>query len=389
MDESLLQPENAATFTPPPVAVAPVDFWQSFHLFASRFDESGFTHWYIYIAGSYALFFIPYPLQVAHLIQLFTPREMAFYSENPWLNLIIGIAVVLIVLSFNLWRSSIRETFERLGTKRRIHLKSEHGDFNKEYRAFLDEYQADLLSAKRYIFITLLMVICLLLFWVLLMPYVSFSARLSPLLLFVTPGALFLGYFVGVSSWIMIVSGNRLRALTLTFTLNIEPTHPDNCGGLRFLGNFCLYMALPILAGVTFFALYGIGGAFLPALIHDQQTVRIGAGLGLMALDVPLAIFSFFFPLWYIHREMVKCKEAYEDIFGDYLSRLEKNLWAALTQQHLKEAKALNKEIQIARVLNPDIQGYPSWPFDRRILLIYLLPQALPILSILLPLFIR
>jgi hypothetical protein len=387
MDESLQQPENAATFTSPPVRA--VDFWQSFRLFASRIDESGFTHWYVYIVGSYILFFIPFLLQNSNLIKLFTPQEMAFYKENLWLNLIIGIAVVLIVLSFNLWRSIIQQTFERLGTKQRICLKNEHGDLDQEYRAFLDEYQADLLSTRRYFLTALLMVACVILVWALLIPYVSFSAQLSPLLLFVTPGALVLGYFVGISSWIMIMSGIRLRALTLKFTLNIEPTHPDNCGGLRFLGNFCLGMALPILAGVTFFGLYGIGGAIFPALIHDRQAAKIEAILGLIMFDAPLAFFSFFFPLWCIHQEMAECKEAYEDIFGDYLSQLEKKLWAALKQKRLVEAKDIKEEIEIAQVINPDIQGYPSWPFDRRIFLIYLLPQALPILGILLPLFIH
>jgi len=86
---------------------------------------------------------------------------------------------------------------------------------------------------------------------------------------------------------------------------------------------------------------------------------------------------------------MVERKEAYEDIFGDYLSQLEKKLWAALRQKNLEDAKALKEEIEVAQVINPDIQGYPSWPFDRRILLIYLLPQALPILGILLPLFLH
>ncbi len=386
MDESLLQPKNAVTLTSPSVAQA--EFWQSFHMFASSFDESGFKYWYVYIPGSYVLFFIPYVLQASGVAQLFTQRELAFYNENPWLNLIIGIAVVLIVLTFNLWRSSIRETFEKLGTKQRICLKDEHGDLDKEYRAFLDEYQADLLSSRRYVAIVILMSVCLLLFWVLLLPYVSFSAQLSFLLFFVAPGALFLGYFVGVSFWIMIVSGNRLMALNLKFTLNIEASHPDNCGGLRFLGNFCFRMALPILVGVTFFALYGIGGAIAPALIHAPQTVRIGAGLGLIALDVPLAIFSFFFPLWYIHREMTMRKEAYEDTFGDYLTQLEKKLWAALTQNHLEEAKVLKEKIEIAEVIDPG-KGYPSWPFDRRILVIYLLPQLLPLLSLLLPLFIH
>lgn len=385
MNDSLLQPENAAAFTSP--SVAPGDFWQSFHVFASRFDESGFIYWYVYVLGSYVLFFIPFLLQATHLIKLFTPRELAFYSENPWLIIIIGVAVVLVVLSFNLWRSSIRKTFENLVAKKRIRLKNEHGDLDQEYRAFIDEYQADLLSTRRYIAVAISMVVCLILFWVLLIPYVSLSARLSPLLLFVTPGALILGYFLGISSWIMIVSGVRLRVLTLKFMLNIELAHPDNCGGLRFLGNFCLGLALPILVGVTFFALYGIGGTIFPVLIHNQPTVQIGAGLGLIMFDVPLAILAFFFPLWCVHREMVVSKEAFEDIFGDYVSQLEKKLWTTLTQKHLEEAKAIKEEIEIAHIISSDIKGYPSWPFDRRILFIYLLPQILPVLSVLLPLF--
>jgi hypothetical protein len=383
MNEPLLQPENAATFTSP--SVAPADFWQSFHVFASRFDQSGFIYWYIYVLGSCAFFFIPFLLHVTHLIKIFTPRELAFYSENPWLILLIGIAVVLVVLSFNLWWSSIRKTFENLVTKQRIRLKNEHGNLDQEYRTFIDEFQADLLSRRRYIAVAISMGACLVLFWVLLIPYVSFSARLSPLLLFVTPGALILGYFLGISSWIMIMSGIRLRALTLKFMLEMEPAHPDNCGGLRFLGNFCLGLALPILVGVAFFALYGIGSTIFPMLIHNQQTIQIGAGLGLIVFDVPLAVLSFFFPLWYIHREMVASKEAFQDIFGEYISQLEKKLWTALTHTQLEEAKVIKEEIEIAQAMNPG--GYPSWPFDRRILFIYLLPQILPVLSLLLPLF--
>ena len=388
MDESSLQSEKAITYASH--RVKPVGFWQTFRLFASRFDESGFTHWYVYVAGAYVLFFVPFLLQMSNQIQLFTPREMAFYRENLWLDLVIGIAVVLIVLSFNLWRSIVRETFEKLGTKQRIRLKDERGDLDQEYRAFLDEYQTDLLSTRRYVVIAILMIACVVLICALLIPYTTFSfPHLSPLLLFLTPGALVLGYFVGISTWIMIMTGIRLRALTLKFTLNIEPVHPDNCGGLRFLGNFCLGMALPILAGVAFFGLYGIGGAIFPDLIYDRHAAHIVAILGLVIFDVPLAFFSFFFPLWYIHRVMVECKETSEDIFGDYLAQLEKKLWVALRQKQLEEAKAIKEEIEIAQVINPDTQGFPSWPFDRRIFLIYLIPQLLPLLGIVLPLFIH
>lgn len=360
------------------------NYWKSFRVFATRFDASGFTYWYLYIPGSYILFLLPFLLQQAGLITLFTPRELAFYSENPWLILFIGIEIILIVLSFNLWWTSICKTFQGLASKQRIFLRDTGGDFDREYHAFIEEYQAELRSTKRYLVVAISIATCLVLFWLLQQPY-SHSTLLSPLLLCLLPGALLLGYFLGIATWIMIASGLRLRALTLTFKLNVEASHPDDCGGLRFLGNFCLSMAIPILVGVAFFALYGIGGTLAPTLVSNQRSFQIGAALGLIIFDVPLAFLSFFFPLWYIHREMVANKEDFQDTYSDYTSGLQKQLWAALAGKQLTEAKTLKEELEIAQSINPAI--YPDWPFDRRILVIYLLPQALPVLSFLLQIF--
>lgn len=385
MSDAMLQPEKNVSLSSPLAMSA--DYWNSIHVFASRFDESGFTFWYIYILGAYTLLLLPFVLHVTHLINIFTPHELAFYRENLWLILFIGIAIVLMVLTFNMWRVSICTTFQTLITKQRIRLKNEDGNLDQEYRIFIDDYTKDLLSRRRYISVAISVAVCLVLFWLLLAPYVSFSSHISPLLIFLIPSALILGYFLGISSWIMIVSGIRLRTLKLKFLIKIEPTHPDNCGGMRFLGDFCLGLALPILVGVAFFSLYGISGTIFPMMAPNQQAIQIGAGLGLILFDVPLAILSFFFPLWYIHRMMVASKEAFQDIFSEHISQLEKKLWEVLVLGQMKEARDIKEEIEIAQVVNP--ATYPSWPFDRRILVIYLLPQILPVMSVLLQLFKR
>jgi hypothetical protein len=54
MEESLVdQNSSAAEIASPP----PVNFWHTFRLFPSSFDESGFKYWYIYIYGLLALAF--------------------------------------------------------------------------------------------------------------------------------------------------------------------------------------------------------------------------------------------------------------------------------------------------------------------------------------------
>jgi hypothetical protein len=383
MEESMAQQNSsAAEFASTPL----VNFWHTFRLFPSSFDESGFKYWYIYIYGLLALALIPLLAYYFHIIV--PSSEYKLYTDNILLYILLPITLSLVVLSYNHWRRGIRGVFEDFETGR--HLSSRRGEshFSEEYTSFLNAYQDKLLSSYRYIVIGIAVITSVALLSFMLRAYIA--SPFSLLLFCILPGSIILGYFLGVSSWTMLVTGHYLRTVTTRFDLHIEPGHPDNCGGLRPLGRFCFSMALPILVGVVFFAIYAIGDNLYPTLLpHVPDTIRLGAGAGLLVFDVPLAALAFFFPLWGIHLEMVRQKELYEERFAARLAKMRQRLWSSIDTDAFDEARTIRRQINILQLLDPDTLDYPTWPFSRRLLALYLIPQLLPIVSLVLPLFMK
>lgn len=384
MEESMVEQSSSALETTPPV-----NFWHTFHLFPSSFDESCFKYWYIYIYGLLALALIP--LLASYFNVVVPPSKYKFYTENALLIILLPITLSLVVLSYNYWRGGIRGVFEDFDSSASgRHLSSRRGEshFSEEYRSFLNEYQDKLLSSHRYIIIGIAIIASAGILSLLLRAYISSPYLL--LLFCILPGGIILGYFLGVSSWTMLVTGFYLRTVTNRFDLHVEPGHPDNCGGLRPLGRFCFSMALPILVGVVFFAIYGIGGDLYPALLPNvSDAIRLGAGAGLLVFDVPLAALAFFFPLWGIHREMVRQKELYEERFAACLAKMRQRLWSSIDTDAFDEARTIRRQINILQLLDPDTLDYPTWPFSRRLLALYLIPQLLPLVSLVLPLIMK
>jgi len=383
MDEPLVEQTSSTAENAPTL---PGNFWERFHLFPSSFDESGFKYWYIYIYGLLALALIPLLAYYFHLVV--PPPEYKFYTDNALLIILLPITLSLVVLSYNHWRKGIRGVFEDFDAGK--HLSSRRGasHFSEEYRSFLNEYQDKLLSSHRYIIISTAVIASVGILSLLLRVYVA--SPYSLLLFCILPGGAILGYFLGMSSWTMLVTGFYLRTVTTRFDLHVEPGHPDNCGGLRPLGRFCFSMALPILVGVVFFAIYGIGSSLYSMLLPNvSDTMRLGAGAGLLVFDVPLAALAFFFPLWGIHREMVRQKELYEERFATYQAKMRQELWSSIDTNAFDEARTIRRQINILQLLHPNTLDYPTWPFSRRLLALYLIPQILPLLSLVLPLFMR
>lgn len=391
MSQDITQPrgrKNAAF--PPEAATTAPRFWDSFRLFPSAFDESGFTYWYIYVSG--LTLFALSPL-LLYLDRHPLSREFQFYMENKLTIVLLLVTMIVVVITYNYWKNHLPAMFQELEARERLHSRpadevsnqpSSRAPFAHDYQAFLMEYQMALLNRQRYLLIAGFMLTCVGLFVPLVYGYIS--SPVSPLLIAILPVPLFLGYFLGASAWTLFVTGNYLSKLSRCFEIEVEPWHPDGCGGLSIVGNFCLRMALPILAGVTFFGIYGIGTFFLPDLLpREQRALQVGANLGLLVFDIPLAALAFFHPLLGIHAEMLRKKKNYEEQFAGHLKRLYGLLWPAFEQGDLAEIKKIGEEIEIAKRMQPLVADYPSWPFNRRIFFIYLLPQIFPLLSAALP----
>lgn len=369
MSQQITEPAGAARF------------WESFRLFPSAFDASGFTYWYAYIVGLTLLSLSPLLLYMRARPLV---REFHFYTDNTLTIILLLVTITIVVTTYNFWKDRLPGVFQDLEAGQILRSKRSDGDVAHAYQAFLQDYQAALLNRRRYLLIASFVLACTALFVPLVSGYLS--SPLSLLLIAILPVPLLPGYFLGASAWTLFVSGNYLRQLPRRFEIDVEPWHPDGCGGLRMVGNFCLRMVLPILAGITFFGLYGIGAFFLPDLLPPGQlAIQIGANLGLLIFDVPLVILAFFYPLLGIHAEMLRKKAAYEEQFASHLRRLHALLWPAFERSDLAEIKRIGEELEIARRIHPLVVDYPSWPFNRRILVGYLLPQLVPLISAFLP----
>jgi hypothetical protein len=358
----------------------PKDFWHAFRLLPFSFDDFAFDHWYLFIVGASLIYLT---IDVANIRKNITNLLLTS----------LGAILVLAVLAFNRWRYSVPKTFQTLLIKELVYSINQSGDIKAGYLTFLEDYQRALLSNKRFFMISLSIITAVgFTFWGEF--HYLFPASSHTLLIIQIAGALLkviiplslLGYFFGVAAWAMIISGKSIKELTSRFNILIQPSHPDKCGGLRFLGSFCISMALPLLIGISYLAIYSIQGTLHPILENGLNLVQLASSIGLVIFALPLSAIAFFGPLWSIHNKMMQERERYEDEFAVKIAKLERQIQSALDQDNIEEARVKKEVREILLVLHPDNLDYPDWPFDKRILLTFIVPQILPFISLLLSL---
>ncbi len=377
--------------------------WKDFHPLSSYVDRYIFHHWYIFTVGFYIavlIFDILHDIDTygMNIYYFFTKVDYIYYgfavfSHNwtgfditYWTTISLVGALILTAIAFNAWMSRVRMMFQELPEKGRI--SSKENDLDHAYYCFLRAYQSSLKSNKKYILSGIAMMLTL--FFVLLLPphpfvdtYLfqnDFLYHIDWLIVrfLYIAFPLFWAYCFGIGAWAMGVSGLYLKRMSSKFNFNVQPSHPDNCGGLKLLGDFCFGMALPILIGSTLLGVYSIGAALDSAYI-----LSFAANVGLILFALPLAYIALFVPLWNVHQEMVSKRRAYEDEFSDRVTKLEDKVRSFLDKEEVNSAKSAKEEIEIIQVLHPKSIGYPTWPFDSRILLRFLAPQIVTVLSLL------
>ena len=163
------------------------------------------------------------------------------------------VAIILVVWFFNRWRVRTPKTLRDLVEKKRSALPD--GDTNTVYLRFLENYRDALASPKRYFFSGLLMIVFGIIFAYVIVKALSSGLPNMLVTILVVDYLLFVFlywggfYCIGILTWVMYVSGSYVRKLVRAFQLSIQPFHPDQCGGLMMLGNFCFGLVLPLLIG--------------------------------------------------------------------------------------------------------------------------------------------
>ena len=179
------------------------------------------------------------------------------------------------------------------------------GDAGTSYLRFIAHYRDALASPKRYFLSGFLMIVFGILYAFDIVRILS-SERLNILVTILVVGSLlalfsYLGgfYCVGTLTWAMYISGGYVRKLVRAFQLSIQPFHPDQCGGLKLLGNFCFGLVSPILISSGLIIGYILLFLSESGINAIYQALNVGFPLLLLLLyALPVILLAFILPLW-------------------------------------------------------------------------------------------
>jgi hypothetical protein len=179
---------------------------------------------------------------------------LVYWRTSPRLDVMLTANAVIIWTCIwalrSLFREKVPNTFDILWRRRLIIPRGE-GNLAGQYLDFLKDYNV-WLNHQRYVWITRLLGLAVAVYsvWRLEFGPISPSWRLPLRLLISVLGPL-AGYVLGTLLWKMIATVIATRRLSYRFDLDVRPTHPDKCGGLKPLGD--LYFAhaqVVLLAGL-------------------------------------------------------------------------------------------------------------------------------------------
>jgi hypothetical protein len=340
---------------------------QQFEVVPSRFDRFLFTYIYVYMLG---LLFLAQVLFIILLLGMNTQIGGVLllgvgFGVPPTL------ATILALWRFNVWRVRAPKTLRDLWEHKRIAVPD--GDADASYLRFLEHYRDALASPKRYVLSGFAMIfIC-----------IPFAYNIVPILSLERPNILdtiqvveyllylflFVGgfYCIGIMTWAMYVSGGYVRKLARAFQLSIQPFHPDECGGLKLLGNFCFGLGSPPLIASGLFIGYSIFALveYAPALNGSGYLVLnvFYPLLFVLLFALPSIIFVFTLPLRDIHRNMVSEGKIDESNYFTRTEALREEIQVLLDANQVEAAKAVQEKRVLVEAL---YAPYPTWPFHVR-----------------------
>jgi hypothetical protein len=371
-------------------------FWRTFRFLPWSIDEFTISKGYLFsIVFYFALLILDLIGDLtkygslaaikAHFSTTLLHREIAHY----WLFLLSVIWIAIIMRVFNRWKMSLSGTFELLFNKGHIISLHKSGNLQNEYFAFLRAYEKDLLSKWRHLYLVFVLLLGLAITWS------STHSAIAKLQMLDIPGGLYIligttfaflvtGYALVICSWLVYATGKRLKRLPYEFKLNIQASHPDNCGGLSVIGDLTFGMVLPMLLLIL---LMGLATLLLFTPVSKDIYEPLLSAI-LLPFVLILLYIAFFVPLSSIHSEMVKRKRSYEDDFARWSTKLELTIHSSIVElqeskndQVLNTARTAKEELEILQTIDPNKINYPTWPFKSRVLIAFLIPQIPTILG--------
>jgi hypothetical protein len=197
-------------------------------------------------------------------------------------------------------------------------------------------------------------------------------------------------YAVGAVAWCFCVAARTLWSLSgRGVRLRVFFGHPDNCGGLRPLGDASLGMTYPLLVGCVLLAMWALPGV-VPLGISSSQNEFVeryfrllvpAARVALVAV-IGLTAALFFGPLWKIHDRMAAVRREYENEYARRLDQLMRTSSATALNASDSDVKQAAERLTYLQNLSPESLRLSDWPIDRRMVAKYVVTPIATLLSL-------
>jgi len=185
-------------------------------------------------------------------------------------------------------------------------------------------------------------------------------------------------FILGLYAWRIIVIAWSLRQLGSRFHLTVQIGHPDTCGGLRPVGDLCF--SIGAIWGVA--AIYPTAWIIVLSMRNVLKPLLALYFAVLLIVTVGLAMFTFFFPLYQVHRDMLEEKPKFQ-------ARLDE---IAVRQSELAEqvadpsvagdpTKAAAIEVELADLTKAYEHNtpIPTWPVEITVVRKFAITQLIPL----------
>lgn len=345
-----------------------------FDVLPSKVDKYIFKYAYFYLIGLFLL------------NQLWRIRDLSGFEDYSIgsgftyldyltsLELLFIAGICLMFWAFKIWRERVPKTLHDIFES--DYLYSSTDDFAEQYLAFLNRYDSALRNPRRYLLSIIL--IGAMVFYIItnLIPFLQidlastikdqqqFIGVLLDIVALCAVIVVEIGfmYCLGILFWSLYINGQFMSNLSQTFELRIEPVHPDNCGGLHTLGNFCFASASPLIIGSAFF----IGWLLVTVHFATYEIGPAEVALTLFIIGIgtlPIGFFASFLPLWKIHTKMLMQQGIDEKLYVAEVAPLQKKIHELVDANQLDKATNLKTKKELLESIHIK---YPTWPFNIR-----------------------
>lgn len=354
-----------------------------------RFDSWIFTYGPLLVLGLF---------NITGLAVIVVGLYNAFHT-NPqpvfWTNIVIhcGMFLTLFIefIAFRNFLERIREVFSTLWQEGIVETECSQDETASRFASFLKNFERSLCSRRRLLLGWIGVAIGLSFCWksgflpLIFSRWFDGSDVVTKLITtfvgtiaLVIPASM-VGYTMGIGAWISLITGLYVHRFGKEFSIVVQPSHPDQAGGLKPLGDLIFAMA-----AILVIASLALSGLTIYADYVDFYTTQLFARI-LLASAVVLSLIAFLLPLLTIHNRMVDEKKQLKALLAKIARRiadLEREAQTNFYEMNHEKRKDVFDEIDSLKELYQRSSHMPTWPFNRDIVLRFATPQVFSLLSL-------